>query len=42
MSSSRAVSEPGIHIADLRYTRTPLNGVTTPQYLIESFDNGIW
>ena len=31
-SSSSAVSDPGIPIAERAYTRTPRNGVTTPQY----------
>ena len=42
MSSSRAVSEPGMPMADRAYTRTPRNGVATPQYFIESRETGIW
>ncbi|KAH3755253.1 hypothetical protein DPMN_189943 [Dreissena polymorpha] len=42
MTSSSAVSEPGIPIAVLVYTRTPLDGVTTPQYFIESLLKCIW
>ena len=41
ISSSRVLSLPGIPTADRTYTLTPLNGVATPQYLIESFDRGI-
>ena len=36
MSSSRAVSDPGIPIAERTYTLTPLKGVATPQYFMES------
>ena len=42
MSSSRAVSEPSMPMADRAYTRTPRNGVATPQYFIESRESGIW
>ena len=42
MSSSRAVSEPGMPMADRAYTRTPRNGVATPQYFMESRESGIW
>ena len=42
MSSSRAVSEPGMPMADRAYTRTPWNGVATPQYFIEPHERGIW
>ena len=33
INSSRAASLPGMPMAHLVYTRTPLNGVTMPQYL---------
>ena len=36
MSSSKAVSEPGMPIAERAYTRTPWNGVATPRYFIDS------
>ena len=42
MSSSRAVSEPGMPMTDRAYTRTPRNGVATPQYFMESREGGIW
>ena len=41
-SSSSAVSDPDIPIAERAYTHTPRNGVTTPQYFIDSCDRGIW
>ena len=36
MSSSRAVSEPDMPMADRAYTCTPRNGVATSQYFMES------
>ena len=42
MSSSSAVSDPGIPIAQRVCTRIPLNRVTTPQYFNEFLDRGIW
>ena len=42
MSSSIAVSDPGIPMAERTYTLTPLKGVATPQYFIEFRDKGIW
>ena len=42
MSSSRAVSEPGMPMTNRAYTRTPRNGVATPQYFMESRERGIW
>ena len=41
ISSSRAVSDPGIPIALLVYTLIPRNGVATPQYLRDDLSNGI-
>ena len=35
------VSAPGIPMAERAYTRTPLKGVTTPQYFIEALARGI-
>ncbi|KAJ8347456.1 hypothetical protein AAFF_G00199520 [Aldrovandia affinis] len=42
VNSSNAVSDPSMPMALRTYTRTPLNGVTTPQYFHESLDKGIW
>ena len=42
ISSSSAVSEPGIPMADLLYTKVPLKGVATPQYFIDDLLRGIW
>ena len=42
MSSSKAVCESGMPIAEPAYTRTPQNGVGTPQYFIDSRARGIW
>ena len=39
---TRARRDPGIPIAERAFTRTPRNGVTTPQYFIDSCDRGIW
>ena len=39
--SSRAVSEPGILIADLVYTLIPRKGVATPQYFREDWESEI-
>lgn len=41
-SSFKAVSDPGIPVVERVYTLTPLNGVTTPQYLTEYLARGIW
>ena len=42
MSSSRAVLEPSMPMADHAYTCTPRNGVVTLQYFMESHGRGIW
>ena len=42
MSSSRAVSEPDMPMADRAYSRRPRNGVATPQYFMESHEREIW
>ena len=36
MNSSSAVSDLGIPIAERTYSLTPLKGVATPQYFMES------
>ena len=36
ISSSNALSDPGMPIAQLAYTLVPSNGVTTPQYFMEA------
>ena len=42
ISSFRAVTDPGMPIADRVLTRTPRNGVKTLQYFMEALASGIW
>ena len=42
INSFKCSDEPGIPIAERKYTRIPLNGVIVPKYGIEDLDTGIW